>query len=127
MYVETDFLLALAKEDDWLRPNAEAVLASDDHVETSIVPFLELLLIGDRFRFDRTRAVANLLDLVPVEPEADAQLVLKAATYQDEDDATAFDAFHAAIAETRGGRICSSDGFYDGIDVERVPLEDPPG
>lgn len=53
--------------------------------------------------------------------------MLKAAAYQDEDGATAFDAFHAGIAESRDGRICPSDGFDDGIDVDRVPLEDPPG
>lgn len=100
------------------------MLDGPEAVSTSALAFVELLLIGDRFPFDRTRAIANLLDLVPIEPETDAELVLKAANYADEHGATAFDAFHAAVAETRGGQICSSDGFYDRLDLERVPLED---
>lgn len=124
MYVETDFLLALAKEDDWLGSTAERLLDERDDLDTAVVPFLELLLISDRFEFDRRRAVADLLDLVPIEPPDDDQLVLRAATYQDEDGATAFDAFHAAIAEERGGRICSSDAVYDELDLDRIPLED---
>lgn len=127
MYVETDFLLALAKEDDWLGPNATAILEAHDDLTTASIPLLELLLISDRFPFDRTRAVADLLDLVPIEPESDAELVLKAAAYQDEEGASAFDAFHAAIAESRTGQICSSDTFYDGVNLDRLPLEDPPG
>jgi predicted nucleic acid-binding protein len=102
------------------------VLDDYDNLETAIIAFLEFLLISDRFSFDRTRAVANLLDLVPLKPENDVQLVLKAATYQDEDGVTAFDAFHAATAEHRGGRICSSDGVYDKLELDRVPLEDLP-
>ena len=127
MYVETDFLLALSKADDWLRPNAETVLQERDDLATSIVPFVEFLLISDRFEFDRTRAAANLLELVPIEPEDDGSLVLKATSYMDEHGATTFDAFNAAIAESRGEPVCSSDGFYDELDLERVPLEDGAG
>lgn len=127
MYVETDFLLALAKADDWIRPNAEEIIEQRDDLTTSILPFVEFLLISDRFEFDRTRAVANLLDLVPMEPPDDRPLVLKAATFMDEHGATTFDAFNAAIAESRGEPVCSSDRIYDELDVERVPLEDADG
>lgn len=126
MYVETDFLLALAKDTDWLQPEAEAVLAERD-VETSLAAFVELLMLGERYDYDRTRAVANLLELVELVPDRDRQVVLKAAGYQDEYGMTAFDAVHAAIAETRSRPICSSDRAYDDLDLERVPLEPDEG
>lgn len=122
MYVETDFLLALAKDNDWLQSEAEAVLA-ERNVETSLAAFVELLMLGERYDYDRTRAVANLLELVELVPDRDRQVVLKAAGYQDEYDMTTFDAVHAAIAETQGRPICSSDRAYDDLDLERVPLE----
>jgi predicted nucleic acid-binding protein len=40
---------------------------------------------------------------------------------------TPFDAFHAATAETRGTDVLSSENDYDGIEVERVPLEPTDG
>lgn len=126
MYVETEFLLALAKRDDWLRPHAEAALDEYDDLETSIVPFVEFLLVADRFEFDRRRAVSNLLELVPIRPESDGQVVLKAAAYADDHDATTFDAFNAAIVESRGGSVLASDRRYDDLDIERVPLESAP-
>ena len=123
MYVEADFLLALAKANDWLQPRAMEALDEYEYLETSILSFAELLLISDRFAFDRTRAVANLLELVSLKPESDQQIVLKAATYQDEHGATTFDALNAAIAETRDQPVLSSEQFYDEIGIERVPLE----
>jgi len=43
VYVETDFLLALAKDTDWLQGSAENALGEYD-VETSPFSYLELLL-----------------------------------------------------------------------------------
>lgn len=123
MYVETDFLLALAKEEDWLKAEAEAALDEYDDLETSLLPFLELSIISDEFEFDRTRAVADLLDLLTIVPQDDKQIVLKAARYQDEEDATAFDAYNAAIAETRGDTVLGSDSIYDDLGIPRLPLE----
>lgn len=117
MYVETDFLLALAKDTDWLKE--EATTALDEHdVETSLTAFVEFLLISERYDFDRTRAVANLLELVELVPKQDQYIVLKATSYQDEEGMTAFDAVHAAIAETRRQPILSSDKAYDDLDLQ---------
>ncbi len=63
-----------------------------------------------------------MLDVVPVETEEEHQIVLKAANYV-EDGLTAFDAFHAAAAETRGHSILSSDTAYENVDPDRLPLE----
>lgn len=124
MYVETDFLVALAKDSDWLKERAEEALEDEDlDLSTSILAYAEFLLLADRYEMDRTRAVANLLELVPVEPQEHSQAVLKAAKYQEEHGLTTFDALHAGLAETRDARILSSEQDYDALDLERVPLE----
>ncbi|CCQ35959.1 PIN domain protein [Natronomonas moolapensis 8.8.11] len=121
VYVETDFLLALAKDTDWLQSSAEDALVEYD-VETSPFSYLELLLARERYEFDYVPLVANLLELVPVRDEEEKQVVLKAVNYYDE-GMTPFDAFHAATAETRGMKVLSSEKDYEEIEVERVPLE----
>ncbi|MDS0221413.1 PIN domain-containing protein [Haloarcula sp. S1AR25-5A] len=121
VYVETDFLLALAKDTDWLQGPAEDALAEYD-VETSPFSYLELLLARERYEFDYVPLVANLLELVPVRNEEEKQVVLKAVNYYDE-GMTPFDAFHAATAETREMDVLSSEKDYEEIEVERVPLE----
>lgn len=107
VYVETDFLVALAKGSDWSAGKAETVLENHD-VETSTFAYLELLVITHRFDFDFSTVAPNLLKPVPAVPERDAQIVLKAARYH-EDGLTPFDAFHAATISTRdiplAGRI----------------------
>lgn len=120
-FVETDFLIALAKDTDWLQERAEVALENYD-VVTSPYSYLELLIIRERHEYDYVRLVSNMLDLVPVGTEEDHQVVLKAVTYYDE-GMTPFDAFHAATAETRGLSILSSDNAYENIDAERLPLE----
>lgn len=121
VYVETDFLLALAKDSDWLQGSAEDAL-EEYEVETSAFSYLELLLARERYEFNYVPLVANLLELVPVRDESEKQVVLKAVDYY-EDGMTSFDAFHAATAETRGMDVLSSEKDYEDIDVARVPLE----
>lgn len=121
VYVETDFLLALAKDSDWLQGPTEDALAEYD-VETSPFSYLELLLARERYEFDYVPLVANLLELVPVRGEEERQVVLKAVNYYDE-GMTPFDAFHAATAETRGMDVLSSERDYEDVEVQRVPLE----
>ena len=121
VYVETDFLLALAKDSDWLQQSAEEALDEYD-VETSAFSYLELLLARERYEFEYVPLLANLLELVPVRDEEERQIVLKAVNYYDE-GMTAFDAFHAATAETRTQNVLSSEKDYEDIEVERIQLE----
>ena len=121
VFVETDFLLAIAKDDDWLQNRAEEIL-NDHEVVTSPFAYLELLIVLENHQFDYVRLFANLLDIVPVGNEEEQQLVLKAVAYF-EDGMTPFDSFHAATAETRGLSIVSSDKTYRDVDAERLPLE----
>lgn len=120
-YVETDFLIALVKDDDWLQERAEDVL-EEREVVTAPFSYLEVLLVRERHEFDYVQLIANLLDLVPVATDEEHQIVLKAVNYY-EAGLTSFDAFHAATAETRSLPILSSDQAYEGVDPERLPLE----
>ena len=120
-YVEIDFLLALAKDSDWLKDRAENLLEEHD-VVTSSYAYLEVLLIRERHEFDYIKLFSNMLDIVPVETEEEKQIVLKAVNYFEE-GMTAFDSFHAATAETRGHPILGSDNAYEDDDAERLPLE----
>jgi len=121
VYVETDFLLALAKDTDWLQQSAETAL-TEYEVETSAFSYLELVLARERYEFEYVPLVANLLELVPIRDEEEKQVVLKAVNYYDE-GMTPFDAFHAATAETRRMDVLSSEKDYENIEVSRVPLE----
>jgi predicted nucleic acid-binding protein len=121
VYVETDFLLALTKDSDWLQGAAEDAL-NEYEVETSPFSYLELVLARERYEFDYVPLVSNLLELVPVRDEEEKQVVLKAVNYYDE-GMTPFDAFHAATAETRGMDVLSSEQDYEDVEVARVPLE----
>lgn len=121
VFVETDFLFALAKGDDWLQERATEVL-EEREIVTSPISYLELLLVLDRQRFDYVRLFSNLLDLVPVYGDEKQQIVLKAVNYFDE-GMTPFDAFHAATAENHSLSILPFDQAYEEIDVERIVLE----
>jgi len=121
VYVESDFLIALVKDSDWLQSEAESALAERD-VETSAFAYLEILLARERYEFDYVPLIANLLELVPVRDDEEYQIVLKAVDYYA-DGMTPFDAFHAATAETRERAVLSSEQDYDEIGVERLALE----
>ena len=91
MYVETDFLIALLKDDDWLRDPAVRALEERDDIHTSILAYAEVLvLFYDReaaeYDIDAPRAVTDLLELVPVRPNEHEDAVLAAAAFLDEYD-----------------------------------------
>jgi len=65
IYVETDFLVAIVKDDDWLQEPVTEALATDDDRYTSILASAELLvLLNDReeagYDVDVPRALTNL-------------------------------------------------------------------
>ncbi|WP_435063509.1 type II toxin-antitoxin system VapC family toxin [Halobaculum sp. EA56] len=119
-YVETDFVLALIKEDDWLSAAAEEYYREHgDELWTSTHTLVELMLVAYREDRNVERVVANATALVEVRGDTDS--VLAAANAVEEDGLTPFDALHLIAAD--GDRIVSSDGSYDGV-TERVALED---
>lgn len=119
MYTDTDFWVALLKDDEWLAERAEARL--DEYhgdLQVSLATFIELFLIESRYEFDREQATLAIFELA--DETVDEDLVFQASAYIDE-GLTTFDAFHAALA---GATILSSDRAYDSIGIDRVPLEE---
>lgn len=114
MYAETDFILALVKADDWLGESAEAVYREHrDELWTSQFTLIELLLVAYREDRDTERVVANAVELLEVRGDADT--VLAAASYIEQEGLTPFDALH--LVESDGDTIVSSDNSSDGLAV----------
>ncbi|WP_436929926.1 PIN domain-containing protein [Halosimplex halobium] len=129
MYVETDFLVALAKEDDWLHDPAVAALDEYDDLHTSILSYAELLvLFYDRaaaeYRIDLPRAVTDLVELVPIRPRGHEDAVLAAAAFIDEHQLTPFDALHAGFAAAEDHRVLSTELDYETVGLDRIPLDE---
>ena len=112
MYAETDFLLALIKDEDWLGDAAETVYPDNrDELWTSQFTLIELLLVAYREDRDTERVVTNAGNLVEVRGDVDT--VVAAATYVEDHGFTPFDALH--LVESEGDTIVSSDGAYEGF------------
>ncbi|WP_336339478.1 PIN domain-containing protein [Haloarcula brevis] len=131
MYVETDFLTALLKDDDWLQDAAIRALEEHDDIHTSILAYAEVLvLFYDReaaeYEIDAPRAITNLLELVPIVPEKHEEAVLAAAAFLDEYDLTPFDALHAGLVTTGEERVLSTEQDYDTVGLDRTSLEPAP-
>jgi hypothetical protein len=121
MYAETDFLLALIKDEDWLGEVAETVYRDRrSELWTSQFTLIELLLVAYREDRDTERVVTNAANLVEVRGDVDT--VVAAATYVEEHGFTPFDALH--LVESDGDPIVSSDGAYDGF-APRIDLTEP--
>jgi bifunctional ADP-heptose synthase (sugar kinase/adenylyltransferase) len=112
MYAETDFLLALVKDEDWLGAAAETVYRTHrDELWTSQFTLVELLLVAYRENRHTERVVTNAANLVDVRGDVDT--VVAAATYVEDHGFTPFDALH--LVESDGDTVVSSDETYDGF------------
>lgn len=110
MYVETDFLLALVKDDDWLGEPAQRIYDERrEELWTSEFALIELLLGAHREDRNAERVVANAVELLEVRDGGES--VLAAATYVSDRQMTPFDALH--LVKSDGDTIASSDGAYD--------------
>jgi len=128
VYVETDFLAALVKDDDWLRDAAISALDERDDLHTSILSYAELLVLfydreANDYEIDAPRAITNLLELVPIVPERHEKAVLAAAAFIDEHGMRPFDALHAGIVATGDERVLSTEQDYDVVGLDRTALE----
>lgn len=63
VFVETDFPLALSKDDDWLREHAENTLGGGE-VVTSPFAYLETLILLEQYQFGYARFFANMFDVI---------------------------------------------------------------
>jgi predicted nucleic acid-binding protein len=119
LYVETDFILALIKDDDWLKNRAEAVYEEHgDDLWTARETLVELMMVAYREGWNVERVVADTNPLLEVSGDTDT--VLAAASYVEQHDLTPFDALH--LVNSGDTPIVSSDDTYDEFSA-RVRLE----
>jgi predicted nucleic acid-binding protein len=120
IYADTDFFIALVKDDDWLQERAATIADENEgEIYTSRATLLELLLISERFEFDRMEALSYTLEIASV-PE-DETVLFQAADYMDQYGLTAFDAYHVASADA--DPIVSSDKSFDDVIDDRISIE----
>lgn len=120
LYVETDFLLALIRDDDWLQARAEAIYEThEEALWTHRDTLVELMLVAYREGWNVERVVVNAKALVAVRGAVEP--VLAAASHVEDNDVTPLDALQ--LVHAGGDPIVSSDATYDGL-ADRVPLDD---
>jgi len=129
MYVENDFLMSLAKNDDWLQDDALAALEKYDDIHTSITAYTEFLVVAyddeaAGYTIEIGRAIGDLVELVPIRPTEHEEAVLTAAVLAAEHDFTPFDAIHAGIAIATDESVLSTEQDYDTVDIDRISLNE---
>jgi len=118
VYADTDFFVALVKDDDWLQQNAEKLYKEHkDELKTSLPTFIELCYLSERYNWEIERVVTNVIEIAEINFEE--RIVYQALEYIDQ-GLNVIDAFQAAKSS---GRIISSDKEFDKIDIERIKLE----
>ena len=120
MFADTDFLLALIKDSDWLKKNAIKILKEyKGKIETSISVMIELAHICKRLKINILQVFAHVFEIVKVDEET-YSICMQAALYIEKYDLTVFDSFHASFCGN--DNIISSDSAYDKIGIKRVKV-----
>jgi predicted nucleic acid-binding protein len=121
IYADTDFFIALVKDDDWLQERAATIAVENEgEIYTSRATLLELLMISDRFEFDRMEALTYALEIASIAEDED--ILFQAADYMEQNGLTAFDAYHVAYADE--DPIISSDKAFDDVTINRIAIEE---
>lgn len=112
IYADTDFILALAKKDDWLKQKAEKVQKLyEGEIVISTTTLTELMLIAEKLDYDPTQLIAFALKIATL-TDGDSQDYFLACEYQKKFNLNVFDALH--VVKSRG-KIISSDKKFGKI------------
>lgn len=72
MFADTDFLLALIKESDWLKKNAVKILKEHKgKIRTSVSVMIEIALLCKKFKINTIKVFTNIFELIEVNEEKD--------------------------------------------------------
>jgi predicted nucleic acid-binding protein len=122
MYVETDFILALLKNDDWLSKKAEKIYKQNEKLWTSHYTLIEIMMVAYREDRNVLSSVAETIELVEV--RGNEKEVESAAVYVEEEEMTPFDALH--LVKSGSDTIVSSDKDYekysDTVDLKNIEV-----
>ena len=121
MFADTDFILALVKDSDWLKDKVAKLLKGyEGKISTSISVMIEVALICKRLKISAIEVFSNVFELVNINEETYA-ICMRAALYIEKYELNVFDAFHAAYCGN--DKIISSDSAYEKVGIERIKLE----
>ncbi|MBI4450808.1 PIN domain-containing protein [Candidatus Woesearchaeota archaeon] len=125
MYLDTDVLLALLKDRDWLKPHISQKLLHG--ASTSVLNILEAEIVmqreGER---DTVLAVGPAVRRhhIAVLPVDDATMILSEELLAAHETLSLFDSVHAALCLRRKLTMYSTDHIYDALGVPRVDPRD---
>ncbi len=118
-YADTDFFVALLKDNDRLAASAKRLCAVyKNNIHTSLATVLELLLLSKKFGISPEKLMGSILEIAKV-PGYESTTILYAAHLIEEEGVGVFDSFHAAVC---GGEIISLDHIYDRLGITRIKL-----
>ena len=121
MFADTDFILALVKDTDWLKENAVNILKENKgKIRTSVSVMIEVALMCKKFKVNTMNTFAHIFEIINVDDET-YSVCMRAALYIEKYNLNVFDAFHAASCKDE--KIISSDDVYESVGIERVRLE----
>ena len=96
MFADTDFILALIKDSDWLKDKAAKLLKEHKgNINTSVSVAIEVALICKKLKLNTVGIFSNVFELVNIDDETYA-ICMRAALYIEKYGLNVFDAFHAA-------------------------------
>ena len=107
-YVDTDYILALAKEKDWLKEGAGRLNLKADEIETSAYTLIELLFYAHNHGTDAREIIGIARSLVSKIRPISSHQVMAAAHYMKKYGLNPGDAIHAASLE-ENEEIVTSD------------------
>ena len=120
VFADTDFILAVIKNTDWLKSNAAEVFEKHKgNLKTSISVVIEVALMCKKLNLNVLETFTHMFEIVEVE-EMIYSASLQAAFYIEKYELNIFDAFHAAFCGSE--KIISSDSVYDKIGLNRIKL-----
>ncbi len=119
VYADTDFFVALIKEDDWLQENAlELYEERKGSIQTSLPTFIEFCFLSQDYDWELEKVVTNVLEIAKT--DFDEKVVYQALEYMDQ-GLNVLDSFQLAKSD---GEVISSDRKFDETGVDRIKLEE---
>lgn len=124
MYLDTDIILALIKEEDWLKEHVKKLKLNG--AKTSAITIIEARIVLDR-EYSRIKAIETLdkiknlkIEIIPLDEEIlnkSQELIkkyLKLGT---------FDSIHASTAIVKDMELISTDNFFE--QISELKSKDP--
>ncbi len=120
IYADTDFILAVAKKEDWLKTGAQKIYNENEgKIETSIAAVIETAFVCKKRNLDPEIILGSLFEIVNVDGMSKEEGMEVAYLIKDE-NVSVFDSFHAVLSRNRP--IASSDNVYDKLGKQRIKL-----